>query len=409
MRGATGRVLRDLARAMAREGWQVSVITTGPKASRSKEDGVRVIRVPSVSKPRSVIGSLTLWRRMAKAARKVEVADLVVSMTDPPFQILIGSAVQKRLGARHIHWCQDLYPDLLPCLGIGVPSFVLSFLKRKTMAAMAKCERVIVIGRCMAKRLNEDGQASDNITVVPNWPDIELVSPYGKEGFNVSSRDKGGGLDEEFCEGDDIAAYRPAASQIKHGPKFRVLYAGNLGLAHPVETLIGAAALLKEEHPEVEFAFVGDGPVFDEVAQRRDVEGLSNIRLLPYQPLGRLRTIMESGDVHVISMQQDAAGLLAPCKLYAALAVGRPSVFIGPSQSETAKVLQDYKAGRVVPQGDARTLADAILYYRQNGDAWFSAHHAALEAGKIFLPKASMDAWIERAWATIESDIREAA
>ena len=48
VRGATGRVLRDLAKSFAREGWHVTIITTGPKASKERDGGIRIIRVKAL-------------------------------------------------------------------------------------------------------------------------------------------------------------------------------------------------------------------------------------------------------------------------------------------------------------------------------------------------------------------------
>ena len=111
----------------------------------------------------------------------------------------------------------------------------------------------------------------------------------------------------------------------------------------------------------------------------------------------RLKEVMESGDVHLISMKDEAAGCLVPSKLYSALAVARPCIFVGPETCEAAKVIRDFKAGQVVQQGRVRELVDSVLLYRNDGDLWFKAHEGAMEAGKIFIPSDSMEAWISRA------------
>ena len=68
------------------------------------------------------------------------------------------------------------------------------------------------------------------------------------------------------------------------------------------------------------------------------------------------------------------------------------------------QVIKDFKAGRVVPQGDAHKLAAAIKEYRLSSDAWFAAHEGAVEAGQIFVPEQSIDAWIERAYNIVSED-----
>ena len=51
MRGATGRVLKDLAKSFAHEGWHVTVISSGPVAGETRESGIRIIRVKGAEKP----------------------------------------------------------------------------------------------------------------------------------------------------------------------------------------------------------------------------------------------------------------------------------------------------------------------------------------------------------------------
>ena len=188
----------------------------------------------------------------------------------------------------------------------------------------------------------------------------------------------------------------------KNNPRFRILYAGSISKAHPIDPIIDAATVLNESNPEIEFVFVGDGAGFDEIAKKRAYRDLQNIRLIPTQPVNKLRDLMESGDVHIISMIEECEGLLVPSKLYSALAAARPTIFIGPENSEVAKVLRDFKAGIVIPQNDVKRLADAIKRYRYDSDAWFHAQNGAAEAGQTFVPRESIIAWLKRARAVLK-------
>jgi colanic acid biosynthesis glycosyl transferase WcaI len=400
-RGATGRVLRDLARSFAREGWDVTVITTGRKAIKERDGGVRIIRVKGSEKPSGIFGYAWAWIKIMITALRQPGHNLVVTMSDPPLLITVGHLLKKYKGGRHIHWCHDLYPDILPALDVNVPDFVMNYFKKLTRSAMRTADKVIVIGRCMARHLAYNGIDPKHITMIPNWPDFELVQPgMGKDEFNGKSY---------HVTPMKVENYKPYEEQLNAGPKFRVLYAGNIGRAHPIDTILDAAEILNIEHPEIEFVFVGDGPRFDDLAQARSARGLDNVRLMPYQPQNRLRQVMESGDLHLISVKEEAAGMLVPSKLYSALAVQRPCVFIGPAQSEAAKVISDFKAGIVVPQGEVRELVERIKKFRLDGDEWFAAHDGAAAASQIFVPKDAINAWIERAWNVVKQDMRKAA
>lgn len=403
--GATGRVLRDLARAFAKAGWQVTVITCGPKSGTVRDGGVRVIRVKGRTRPGGIFSYSLAWIKMLLAALRLPATDLIVTLTDPPMLVTAGRMVQRVKKNRHIHWCHDLYPDIFPALSVPMPEFLMKPLKRMSRRSIRACDKTIVIGRCMAKQLAMGGVDPRHITVIPNWPDNELVAESEQEDSNEIIENTG------YVNGNlQINGAKAHADQVKDpNPKFRVLYAGNIGRAYPLNTILDAAQLLDQQNPEIEFVFVGDGPRFDDIAKERARRGLHNIRLMPFQPQTRLKQVMESGDVHLISMREDAAGMLVPCKLYAALAVGRPSIFVGPESSETAKVIHDFHAGAVIAQGNAQALADQIRHYRLNGEDWFAAHSGAEAAGKVFVPGEAMKAWIERAWSVVEPDIAKSA
>ena len=400
VKGATGRVLRDLARSFARDGWQVIVLTTAPKAGSDLDGSVKILRLKGAERPANLFVYGWIWFKLLFTALRLPRTDLVVTMTDPPLLVVLGQILKCVKKNKHMHWCQDLYPDLLPVIGVPLPAFLMNFFKSVTRKAMRNADKVVVIGRCMARQLGQDGFDAKQISLIPNWPDSELTE---------SSQASVPAQAEEYDE--VLNGYRSHDQQVKHGPKFRVLYAGNIGRAHPVATIMDAAEILQLEHPEIEFVFVGDGPRNDALARERTRRNLENIRLLPYQPASRLRDLMESGDLHIISMKDAAAGLLVPVKIYAALAAHRPCILVGPARCEIGKVLLEFGAGSVVAQGDALRLADEIRQMRLDSDKWFAAHEGARAAAHVFLPSESIKAWLERARAIVDSndDIAKAA
>ncbi|HRK98122.1 MAG TPA: glycosyltransferase family 4 protein [Alphaproteobacteria bacterium] len=408
-RGATGRVLRDLAHAFARDGWDVTVLTTGLSSGEVMDGSVRVRRLSSKG-AKTVAAYFWVWLRLLFTALVMPRHNMVVTLTDPPMLVVAGRILARFKRSSHIHWCHDLYPDILPVLGLKLPLRVMNFLKATSRRAMKSCDRVVVVGRCMAKHLAFTGLDMSKVTIIPNWPDLELSS------LTLQQIRQGGTVDTAkqalspiringAANGNFAARARGALNKrpffLDDSPKFRILYAGNLGRAHPVSTILDAAAMLSPDHPEVEFVFVGDGPGYDRIANERARRGLDNIRLLPAQPVSRLKELMESGDVHLISMKHEAAGMLVPSKLYAALAAGRPCVLIGPDHTETARVIREYGAGAVVEQGNAKKLASELLKLRLDGDVWFAAMTGARRAGKDFAPNHSISSWIRSARDTI--------
>ncbi len=393
VRGATGRVLKDLARTLAREGWHVTVITSGSRAGEERAEGVRIIWVKGPEKPKNIISYMWVWLKMFFVAMRLKPRHLLVTMTDPPLLATAGAFIAKYKKSRHINWCQDMYPEVMPALQMRIPNFLMRWFTALRRHAMNGCDVVVVNGRCMVKYLEDDGVDMQKIAMIPNWPDVELTDPQALEVTGTPYQHA------------DETMVRPFDKQIKSDRRFRVLYAGNIGRVHTVETILNAAEILEKEQSDIEFVFVGKGQKFDRVAEQRAKRGIDNIRLLPPQPLSRLREMMESGDVHLISLKDKAEGFVVPSKLYSALAVARPCIFVGPKNCETAQVINDFQAGAVLANGDAKGLAQAITDLRQNSDLWIAAHQGAMQAREIYTPKAAMDAWMLCAWETVKDDL----
>lgn len=397
-RGATGRVLHDLARSFAKEGWAVTIITTGDKKSRSQDRlGINVVRTKGAEKPSGMLSYIWIWLKLLILTLRAPKAHLVVTLTDPPLLAVVGHIVKKIKRCRHIHWCQDMYPDLVPVMFKRFPKFLMPMMNWLSAKALRGADKIIVIGRCMARHMTLRGLNPRKLTMIPNWPDYDLVQASNSNTRRVPKI--------HLLQESDVDGAKPFTNQVKGDLKFRVMYAGNIGLTHPIRSILEAAEILAQSSPEIEFCFMGSGARFDEIASVRAEKGLENIKLMPYQPLSKLRDVLSSADVHLISMKEEAAGLLVPCKLYSALAVERPCIFIGPAHSEVAKVIDDFEAGSVVSQSDAKGLVEAILKYRHDSESWYAAHSGARDAANVFVPKEAINAWIERAWTVVKDDV----
>jgi glycosyltransferase involved in cell wall biosynthesis len=392
-RGASGRVLRDLAREMNRAGWMVSVLTTGEKTFTEKDGGITVFRVSAPQNPKGIIGYAHVLLKLWLGARRQLRPDLVITLTDPPMLVTLGRSFAKKKRCQHLHWCQDLYPDLFPSIGVHMPDFLLKALSRTARRSMNKSGKVIAIGRCMAKYLAHTGVETNRIAMIPNWPDIELMDTNKKPRRN------------DLRIKDNVPMARPTEALLRDdSPRFRVLYAGTIGRAHPMKTILEAAEHLSI-HPEIEFVFVGEGSNHDRLAQERARRGLQNIKLLPYQPASCLKDLMESGDLHLISMREDAAGMLVPCKFYSAIGAARPTIYVGPADTEIGRMIRDYGCGAIISQGDGKTLAQAILYFRNDPDAWFHAQQGAELAAADSRPVKSILSIMKEAEQTIQTRV----
>jgi glycosyltransferase involved in cell wall biosynthesis len=376
-RGATGRMAENLARYLVAQGWDVSVLTTGEKASNHLEKDVFVHRVKAKQEPAGFFSYAFIGLKMVLKAFFLKRTDVVITMTDPPLCAHIGNLYAKLKKAKHVHWSQDIYPDLLPMMDKRLPTWLHHFIYKRSRKVMNKAARVVSIGRCMSVYLAKTGVTKNKIVTISNWSDPQIFIPEEKGKPLMQAQAQ---LPEKMFRDDS--------------PKFRILYAGNIGLAHDIQTIVDAAKIL-QEHKEIEIVFIGTSKAHEALAAERSKEGLDNIKFMPYQPAHSLKNVLESGDIHLAAMRPEMGGLLVPCKFYGGLAVGRPTIFVGSEASEIGQVLADYKAGITVTDNDAQKLADAILHYRHDGQAWFEAQEGALAASQVYNAHVSLGQWQE--------------
>jgi glycosyltransferase involved in cell wall biosynthesis len=154
---------------------------------------------------------------------------------------------------------------------------------------------------------------------------------------------------------DESKAFRE-----QHGldGRFVVMYAGNHSNQNPLDTLLDAADQLAARD-DLKFVFVGGGNGKAEV-DRRVALGSHNIVSLPYQPIERLAATLGAADMHVVTVGESMVGIVHPCKIYSAMAVGKPILLFGPERSHAADILRNAAVGWRVAHGDAAAAIRAI-------------------------------------------------
>lgn len=383
LRGATGRLMHDLARHFVKAGHKVTVLAThATRTTHSSRGPITISRIRDEGKPGAWGYLKSLWR-MYRAIMVTPRHDVLITMSDPPMLYVAGQKAANRKNMSHVHWCQDFYPDLFPALGFDILPRVLDRAFSLSRKALSQTDCVIAISRCMQRHLVRVGIEQRKTAVIENWPDQELVSPSKKPAAPIPEAP----LPHKQKLRDRRLYSDPA------GQKFRVLYAGTLGRAHPTGIIIQAARILHRSHPDIEMVFAGTGPGYEALAKSRAQHGLDNIRLMPPQPRAALRSLMESGDVHLITMRDEAMGLLMPSKFYSALAAARPIIFAGPAECDIARLVSRHNAGRVVKPHDGKGLATAIALFRTESEVWFSAHEGAKAALTGRLPVDAFALW----------------
>jgi glycosyltransferase involved in cell wall biosynthesis len=347
--GATGQLLSELAPALVEAGWDVSVLTSRPPGAARSEvlRGVRVTRVrglpfASASFFLRALSYLALYPALLWRALRLPPSDVVVTMTDPPLQVILGPILRAWKGSRLVHWAQDLYPELAEEMGLLTrDGWLARRLRALSTRALARNDRIVAIGRCMKERLAQRGLPRDRILVLPNWGHPICASTWGRH-ENPFRKEQG--LEDKFV----------------------VMYSGNLGVAHSFEVILEAAERLQTDEPQVVFVFVGNGARLSWVQEQGRRRQLRNVRFVPFQPQEKLAQTLAAADLHLASMRENLCGLVVPSKVYGALAVGRACVFLGPERSETAQLILEHGCGSVLSGSCGSRLAACISYWKHD-------------------------------------------
>jgi len=292
--------------------------------------------------------------------------DVVICLTTPPFIVFIGWILRLMQGTKFVFWTMDLYPDVPLAAGI---------LKRQSVAYKAfdwidrfflrRADRVVVLGRCMRERVLAKGVAPDRLALISPWADPTEV-------IDIPAR----GLEAPV---DALAIARASASGVRPntvppnpfreewqiGDRFVIEYSGNCGIGHDVSTVCNAMLYLRDDDL-VRWVFVGGGVMRPVIEDFIRTHGITNVVMKPYQPRERLGELISLGDAHLVLVADGFSGLLLPSKFYGIMAAGRPTIYVGPGDSEVARVITEHYCGYSMRNGDGRALVAAIRELQQD-------------------------------------------
>lgn len=314
---------------------------------RENIDGVDVRRIPfaSFGKKSMLIRVLGTAAFMIQAFFAVlftpRIAGIFFS-TSPP---LIGlpmtiAAFLRRVPA--VYWAMDLNPDQLIALGkLRTNQLTYRVLETANRFVLWGSTLIIALDRFMLQRLTARGIPESKILVIPPWPHEQHIQA-----------------------GDDAPAENPFRARHNLSGKFVIMYSGNHSPSNPLTTLLDAVVQLKHD-PDLRFLFIGGGSAKKQVEQYIRDHDLTNALSLPYQPLDQLKFSLSAADVHVVSLGEQMVGIVHPCKIYGAMAVARPILFLGPRPSHIADLLDKHNIGLQISHGDVAGAIASIRRLRQ--------------------------------------------
>ncbi len=347
------KLLSDMAESFVAMGHQVTVLTGFPNwpsgkiypgyrqrlVQRETVNGVRVIRIPlypdhSGNAFKRAANFLSFALSAAILGPFVVPRVDVMHVVHPPITVGLPAWLLSRLkGFPFTMEIQDMWPENLRSTGMLRNEAVLRGIGTLARWVYSRSSSIRVISPGFKTNLMTKGVPESKTAVISNWVDTEYYCPLPPD----------------------------PALQSRFGmtSRFNILYAGNIGLAQGLDTLLDAAALLKSNEA-IQFVLAGDGVEYERlVAESRRLE-LGNVKFLGRLPGNLMPSLYASADVLLLHLKEDPLfEITIPHKLFTYLAAGKP--VLAAARGDAADVVRSSDSGLVCTPGRAADLASAVL------------------------------------------------
>jgi hypothetical protein len=335
-------------REWVKEGHQVTVITGVPNFPKGEiyngyqnklwqsEDmaGIRVIRVWSYITANAGFGKRILDYQSymvtaTLASLFVRKVDVVVGTSPQLFTVCAAYVVGLLKHVPFVFELRDLWPESIVAVGAMRGGFGIRALEKLAAMLYRKATLIVSVTHAFRAKLIASGINPDKITVVTNGVDGSRFSPQAKDAALAQSL----GLEGKFVAG----------------------YIGTHGMAHGLETILQAAALLRNDDA-VRFLLLGDGARKAEIQAMAADMALDNVIFLdsvPKEDVVRYWSLLDAAIIHL--KKSEVFTTVIPSKLFEAMGMGIP-VLHGVS-GESAGIVEREQVGLLFESENAAQLA----------------------------------------------------
>jgi colanic acid biosynthesis glycosyl transferase WcaI len=362
---ATAQHMWDLARHLDAAGHHVTAITSQSVYGSSERFSKTCERIRNITihrVPQTAFGKVHTAGRMADflsfylsalwRMQTLPAPDAILALTSPPMISVLGH-LQKQFRRRDgrrialVNHVMDLYPDAAVAMGVlgrrGPVTSIMSGLTRRTLTA---CDALIALGTDMRDLLVDQylpKSHASRVHVVQPWADKNEITPTDRD-------------------------TNPLRAKLGLADDFVLLYSGNFGQAHDVDTIVNTIRATRDR-THLKWCFTGGGRGMKILQELATKESWPHVKFLPYQPREALNDLLNLADVHLISQAPAFTGIVVPSKLFGILAAGKPSIMVGPADAEASRILTECDAGIVVKPGEVDSMLAAIERLQIDADA----------------------------------------
>jgi colanic acid biosynthesis glycosyl transferase WcaI len=341
-------ITADVAQTLAND-FDVTVITPHPnygenwfypgtrgwwRPRRSSERGVTVWRLPMVpyhgrSRVMRAVSYLSFTAGAVLLAPLLCRGPRVVWVYHAPFFPGLAAIWFKLVRrARLVYTCADLWPESLLATGVAEQGPAMRAMFAYSRFINRWADVLICSTRGTAERFLRDGIPADRLRHLPVW-----------------------------VEG----SHHASATEVRcpQVPPFRIVYAGNMGPAQPLEAVVRAAAELRRENLPVVFDFYGSGSNEEQLRALAARIGADNVRFHGRVCSKRAFEVSAEAFAQVVSLEPSPLfAMTVPSKLAFAFAAGAPVLY--GLTGEADALAAESGGGIAYGANDAETFAAAV-------------------------------------------------
>ena len=355
--GAPGARVSELARHWVRSGHEVTVLTgfpnhpTGivPPEYRKKlyrlvvhedTEGVKVVRtwlwpLPNRKVYERMLTYSSFCLSSAITGLFTSSPDVVIASSPQLLVALSGWWLARSKGVPFVFEVRDLWPESLAAVGMGAEDSVLHHSLGKLAGFLyRKCERVVVVTPAFQDHLTQHWSVPrEKIAVVQNGVETDLFSPRNRDSLKRELRLEG---------------------------RFVSCYVGTMGMAHGLETMVEAAAILRDSLPEALFLLVGEGAEKERIVSLAQARGLTNLRFVSQQAREKIPDYIGASDTCLVLLRKaELFKTVIPTKMLESMSCSRP-VIVGV-EGQARQIVEEARAGVFVEPENPQRLAESIL------------------------------------------------
>ncbi|MFC6439598.1 glycosyltransferase family 4 protein [Bowmanella sp. JS7-9] len=296
----------------------------------------------------------------------VKKPDVIVG-TSPQFFTACGawalSAVRRK---PFVFELRDIWPASITAVGAMEKSAAIRFLEKVEMFLYRRADRIVSVTHSFKRELLDRGIDGDKIGVVLNGVDLSTYKPVKCK-------------DEELAERYGLT------------DKFVLGYVGTHGMAHALDKVLDAAALLKE-NDKIRFLFAGGGAAKEQLNEGITGRDLTNVVSIPRQPKEMMPRLWSLCDVSLISLKDtELFKTVIPSKIFESMGMGLPMIICAP-KGEATDIIEWTDSGLIIEPECPKKLADALRLLVNESDMnnTFAANayrHASLYDRKVLATK----------------------